>query len=71
MNRLNKKIEDLMSAISFAEAGEFETAREMLKEERRILFAVKNGQIDKKTLIPVRGLGLALISCISYQTVLI
>lgn len=50
MSRLNKKIEDVMSAISFAEEGEFETAMEMLKEERRILFAVKNGQIDKKTL---------------------
>lgn len=50
MSRLNKKIEDVMSAISFAEEGEFETARQMLKEEKRILFAVKNGQIDKKTL---------------------
>jgi hypothetical protein len=50
MKSLFKRMEDLFAAAAFAEAGEFETAREMLKEERRILFAVKNGQIDKKTL---------------------
>ncbi len=49
MARLGKKIEDLMSAISFAEEGEFKTAKEMLKEERRVLLAVKKGQMDKKT----------------------
>jgi hypothetical protein len=49
MNSLKKKIEDLMSAVSFAEEGEFETARELLKEERRILLAVRTGQVDSKT----------------------
>ncbi|MBI5026002.1 MAG: universal stress protein [Nitrospirae bacterium] len=39
-----------MSAISFAEEGEFNTAREMLREERRVLLAVKEGQIAGKTL---------------------
>lgn len=46
---LKKKMEDLMSAISFAEEGEFDTAREMLKEERRVLLAIKEDHLDKKT----------------------
>ncbi len=50
MDNLNKKIEDLLSAISFAEAGEFDTAREILKENRRVLLALRSGQIDRKIL---------------------
>lgn len=50
MSSMKKKIEDLMSAVSFAEEGEFETAREFLKEERRVLLALRGGQIDAKTL---------------------
>lgn len=50
MVRLSKKIEDMMSAISFAEEGEFDTARRMLKEERRVLLAVKDGQIERRSL---------------------
>lgn len=49
MADLKKKVEDLMSAISFAEEGEFETAREMLKEERRVLLAIKEDHLDRKT----------------------
>ncbi len=49
MGRLQKKIEDIMSAVSFAEEGEFGTARELIKEERRILLAVRAGQVDGKT----------------------
>lgn len=49
MGRLQKKIEDIMSAVSFAEEGEFVTARELIKEERRILLAVRAGQVDSKT----------------------
>ena len=49
MSSLKKKIEDLMSAVSFAEEGEAETAREFLKEERRVLLAVRRGQVDRKT----------------------
>jgi hypothetical protein len=50
MRNLNRKIEDWLSAISFAEAGEFETAKEILNENRRILLALKGEQIDQKTL---------------------
>ncbi len=50
MGNLKKKVEDLMSAVSFAEEGEFETAREFMKEERRVLLAVRRGQLDRKTI---------------------
>jgi hypothetical protein len=33
MGRFSKKFEKIFSAITFAEAGEFETAREILKED--------------------------------------
>jgi hypothetical protein len=49
MSRVNKKIEDLMAAISFAEEGELETARELLKEDRRVLLALRKGCMDRKT----------------------
>ncbi len=49
MGRLQKRIEEIMSAVSFAEEGEFDTARNILKEERRILLAVRTGQMDRKT----------------------
>lgn len=49
MGRIKKNIEDLMSAVSFAEEGEFETARELMKEDRRVLLAVRRGHIDRKT----------------------
>jgi hypothetical protein len=44
------KIEDALAAVSFAEEAEFETAREMLKEERRVLLALRDDRIDEKTL---------------------
>ncbi len=44
-----KKIEDLMAAASFAEEGEFDTARDLLKDERRVLLAVRKGEVDEKT----------------------
>ncbi|MCL4456494.1 MAG: universal stress protein [Nitrospirae bacterium] len=50
MVRLSKKIEDMMSAVSFAEEGEFDTARQMLKEERRVLLAVNEGRVERRTL---------------------
>jgi hypothetical protein len=49
VDTLKKKIEEIMSAISFAEEGEFETAKEFLKEDRRVLLAVRKDQVDRKT----------------------
>ncbi len=49
MSRMMKKIEDLMAAASFAEEGEFNTARDLLKEERKVLLAVRKGEVDEKT----------------------
>lgn len=47
---LIKKFEDIMSAASFAEAGEFKTAREVLKGERRVLLAMREGEVERKAL---------------------
>ncbi|KAF0144865.1 MAG: hypothetical protein FD156_1436 [Nitrospirae bacterium] len=35
MKRLIRKVETLMAAATFAEAGEHETAREIMKEEEK------------------------------------
>ncbi len=51
INNLIRKFEDIMTAASFAEAGEFETAREVLRGERRVLLAMREGEVEKKALI--------------------
>ncbi len=43
------KIEDALAAVSFAEEGEFDAAKEIMKEERRVLLAVRERQMDIKT----------------------
>jgi len=36
MKKLLKKLEDIYAAVAFAEAGEFETAREIMREDKRV-----------------------------------
>ncbi|MEW6163139.1 MAG: hypothetical protein AB1606_07500 [Nitrospirota bacterium] len=50
LKKFIKKFEDIMTASTFAEAGEFEIAKEILKENRGVLLAIRDGQIDRKTL---------------------
>ncbi len=47
MKKWIKKLEDIMAAASYAEAGEFETARQTLRENRRILLALTGERSDK------------------------
>lgn len=44
-----KSLENAMMAASFAEEGDFTTAKEVMKEERRVLLAIKKEQMDKRT----------------------
>jgi hypothetical protein len=48
--RIGKKFEDIMSAASFAEAGEFETAREMLAGKKKVLLVLSGTEADLKSL---------------------
>lgn len=50
LKKLMKQIEDAMTAASFAEEGEFETAQSLAQGERRVLLALREGQVDHKTL---------------------
>ncbi len=48
--KMVKMMEHAFTAASFAEEGEMETAHSLMKESRRVLLAIKAGQIDPKTL---------------------
>lgn len=50
MSKLSEKLEKLFSAVTFAEVGEFDTAREMLVEKKRVLLALRGLKVDKHTL---------------------
>ncbi len=47
---LGKKLEKLFSAASFAEAGEFETARELAAGDRKVLLVLSGRETDVKAL---------------------
>ncbi len=50
INKMIDKIEKALTAGSFAEEGAFGQAEELLKQERRVLLAVRRGQVDAGTL---------------------
>ena len=50
MKELMKKLEDTLTAATFAQAGETDTAREIFKERRRVLLALREGEVESKVL---------------------
>jgi hypothetical protein len=50
LKKIMKKVEDALTASSFAEEGEDAAARLILAEGKRVLLALKEGEIDVKTL---------------------
>ncbi len=48
--KMVKMMEHAFAAASFAEEGEIDTADALMRESRRVLLALKAGQIDPKTL---------------------
>jgi hypothetical protein len=48
--KIMKNVENALAAATFAEEGQAETARSIMKEGRRVLLALKDGRIDSKTL---------------------
>ncbi len=50
MKSLRKELEDIFASVAFAEAGEHETAKEILKGKKTILLAVSDMVFDKSVL---------------------
>ena len=50
LTSIGKKLEELFSAASFAEAGEFDTARDMLRGDRKVLLVLTGRETDIKSL---------------------
>lgn len=48
--RIERGLERMFSAVAFAEAGEFETATQMLATERQVLLALHGDRLDERAL---------------------
>src|SRR5450759_3862544 len=50
LKKMLKHMESILAAASFAEEGEMATAQSILRENRKVLVALKEGRIDARTL---------------------
>jgi len=50
LKKMVKRVEDVLAAASFAEEGESDAARSLLKDGRRVLLALKQGRTDARTV---------------------
>ncbi len=50
MKNTSQRLETWFNAVTFAEAGEFETAREILKEEQHVLLVLPDDTFQQNTL---------------------
>ena len=50
LKKMMKNMEGMLAAASFAEEGEAEMARSIMREGRRVLLGLKEGRIDARTL---------------------
>lgn len=50
MGDLRKQLEDIFSSIAFAEEGEYESAREILRGRKKILLAISERMFDRNAL---------------------
>lgn len=50
LKKMMNMVEHALTAATFAEEGDLETAHSLIRESRRVLLALKAGQVDPKTL---------------------
>ncbi|MEO5358626.1 MAG: universal stress protein [Nitrospirae bacterium YQR-1] len=51
LKKFSEKMDKMFTAVTFAEEGEFDTAREFMMDSRRVLLAITENSIDRKTLL--------------------
>ncbi|MBF0616641.1 MAG: hypothetical protein HQK88_07465 [Nitrospirae bacterium] len=51
LKKFSEKMDKMFTAITFAEEGEFDSAREFMADNRKVLLALTDRGIDRKTLL--------------------